>query len=146
MARSHRPRGVPVRALADTSALLAVASPDDQYHGRATELGRHHVKAGGRFVGTTLVLAELQARLLYRRGPVEARRVVGALLHDPAYEWVDASLELVHAALSAWLERFADQRFTLTDAVSFEVMRREKLTAAFAFDDDFVTAGYEVLR
>lgn len=102
--------------------------------------------AGGRFVGTTLVLAELHARLLFRRGPEEARSIVGSLLDDPAYEWVDVTVSLVRAAHSAWLERFADQRFTLADAVSFEVMRRQRLTTAFAFDDNFVTAGFEVLR
>jgi predicted nucleic acid-binding protein len=134
------------RALADTSALLAVASRDDQYHVRATEVGRHHLRAGGRLVSTTLVLSELHARLLYRRGPAEARRIVGILLDDPVYEWLEASAELVRAAVSAWLERFADQHFSLTDAVSFEVMRREKLRTAFAFDDHFLTAGFEVLR
>lgn len=55
-------------------------------------------------------------------------------------------VSLVRAALSGWLERFADQRFSLTDAVSFEVMRRQRLTAAFAFDADFRTAGFEPLR
>ena len=53
---------------------------------------------------------------------------------------------LVRDALSAWLERFRDQRFSLTDAVSFEVVRRERLTTPFAFDRDFATAGFAPLR
>jgi len=134
------------RVLVDTSALLALAHPRDQYHERAVATGRRHLKAGGRFVGTVLVLAELQAHLLFRRGPQDARRIAGALLDDPAYEWVDVPVALVRSATSAWLERFGDQRFTLADAVSFEVMRRQRLTAAFAFDDDFETAGFCVLR
>jgi predicted nucleic acid-binding protein len=123
-----------------------MASRSDQYHVAALELGRRHVRAGGHFVCTTLVLAELQARLLFRRGPAEARSIVGSLLDDPVYEWVDVTVSLVRVAHSAWLERFADQRFSLTDAVNFEVMRRQRLTTAFAFDDDFVAAGFEVLR
>jgi len=52
----------------------------------------------------------------------------------------------VRDAVSAWLERFRDQRFSMTDAVSFEVMRRERLKTAFAFDQDFETAGFGLLR
>jgi len=92
------------------------------------------------------VVAELHSLLLRRRGPDDARRVLGALLADPFHEWLDVSVDLVRSAVRGWLERFADQRFTLTDAVSFEVMRREKLGVAFAFDEDFVTAGFELLR
>jgi len=47
--------------------------------------------------------------------------------------------------MDAWLGRFSDQRFSLTDAVSFEVMRREQISRAFAFDQHFVTAGFELL-
>ncbi len=53
--------------------------------------------------------------------------------------------ELLHEAVAHWLERYADQRFSLTDAVSFEVMRRERLKTAFAYDRDFETAGFELL-
>ena len=134
------------RVLADTSALLALVHPRDQTHRRALALGRRHLADGGRFVGTTLILAELQAHLLQRRGPADARRLVGTLLDDRLYQWVDATEDLVRSAIEGWLERYRDQRFTLCDAVSFEVMRREKLTTAFAFDADFETAGYALLR
>ena len=71
--------------------------------------------------------------------------MIGALLRDPAYDWRDAGVELLESAVTDWLERFADQRFSLTDAVTFELMRRERLRQAFAFDQDFRTAGYELL-
>jgi predicted nucleic acid-binding protein len=47
--------------------------------------------------------------------------------------------------MNRWMLRFADQRFSLTDAVTFELMRTERVTRAFAFDQDFVTAGYSLL-
>jgi predicted nucleic acid-binding protein len=43
------------------------------------------------------------------------------------------------------LARFADQELSLIDAVSFEVMRRNRLTHAFAFDRRFETAGFALL-
>jgi predicted nucleic acid-binding protein len=74
-----------------------------------------------------------------------ARAGLAALLSDPAYQWLDVPVELERVAIESWLGRFSDQRFSLTDAVSFEVMRRERIRRAFAFDQDFVTAGYELL-
>ena len=134
------------RALVDTGALLALAGTRDQYHARARDIAEHHLAAGGSWLGTTLVLAELHGLLVKRAGPEAARRTVAALLDDPIYEWLDASQDLVRSALGGWLERFRDQPFTLTDAVSFEVMRRKRIKRAFAFDEHFVTAGFQLLE
>lgn len=60
--------------------------------------------------------------------------------------WPETEAVRLEAAKGNWLERYADQRFSLTDAVSFELMKREKLTHAFAFDPHFVTAGFALLR
>lgn len=131
--------------LVDTGALLALANPRDQYHPRAVAAGRRLRAEGVRWLGSALVLAELHAHLLRLRGPELARSVLAGLLDDRLFEWRDVTVELVGAATSAWLERFADQRFSLTDAVSFELMRRERIGQAFAFDADFQTAGYELI-
>jgi uncharacterized protein len=145
MSTSIGPQGVTSRVLIDTGALLALASPRDQYHSRAVELGRRFLAGGGRWVGTTLVLAEFHGHLLHRLGGERARALLTQLLQDPVYEWQDASIDLVRGAVGSWLDRYRDQRFSLTDAVSFELMRRERLAVAFAFDQDFVTAGFELL-
>jgi predicted nucleic acid-binding protein len=134
------------RALVDTGALLAVANPRDQYHAEAVAIGRRFLAAGGRWVGTVLVLGELHGHLLQRRGPEVARAHVDELLADPAYEWLDVTAELIGEASERWLGRFRDQPFSLTDAVSFEVMRRARLTTAFAFGHHFEVAGYGRLR
>ena len=70
---------------------------------------------------------------------------VAALLEDPVHEWLPVSSELQRDAITRWLARFPDQEFSLVDAVSFEVMRRNKLTRAFAFDHHFTVAGFELL-
>jgi predicted nucleic acid-binding protein len=134
------------RVAVATSALLALANPRDQYHSQAVATARRFLEGGGRWIGTPLVLAELHTHLLHRRGSNAARTVLGALLTDSAYQWIEVGAGLIRDAAARWLERFPDQRFSLTDAVSFEVMRREKLTAAFAYDRDFETAGFELLK
>ena len=133
------------RAFIDTGALLALAGSRDQYHARAREIAERHIALGGTWVGTTLVLAELHGLLVRRASPAVARQTSWALLNDSAYDWVDATTDLVSTGVGSWLDRYHDQDFTLTDAVSFEVMRRERLRRAFAFDTHFVTAGFELL-
>lgn len=134
-----------MRAAVDTGALLALANPRDQYHEAAVRIARGLLEKGGTLVGTTLVLAELHGHLLRWRPPVAAAAVLRAVTTDRAYRWYDATTDLVDAALQGWIARFADQRFSLTDAVTFELMRRERLKDAFAFDDDFRIAGYRLL-
>jgi predicted nucleic acid-binding protein len=43
------------------------------------------------------------------------------------------------------LEKFADQKLSFTDAVSFALMRRHRLARAFTFDRHFARAGFEIV-
>jgi predicted nucleic acid-binding protein len=61
---------------------------------------------------------------------------------DPAYDWRPVDGELIEAATVNWLLRYADLRLSLADAVTCELMRREKVSTVFAFDHDFVAVGF----
>lgn len=135
-----------MRALVDTSALLALSHARDQYHETAAAIAGRHRSVGGTFVGTTMILAELHGHLLHLRTPAIARAALEHLLADPMNEWLEVDRELVREASANWLARYADQTFTLVDAVNFEVMRRSKLTDAFAFDKHFEIAGFRRLQ
>jgi predicted nucleic acid-binding protein len=130
------------RAAIDTGALLALASPRDQYHARALATAQAHLGIGGRWVGSVLVLAELHGHLLRWRPPNVAHRVMDSVRRDTAYDWRPVDDALIDAATSRWLLRFPDQKFSLTDAVTCELMSRERIDTVFAFDHDFVVAGY----
>jgi hypothetical protein len=131
-----------LRILVDTSALLALSRRQDQYHELAVKFAEQHLNAGGRFLSTSLVLSEFHSHLLYLRGPTAASESLSMLLSDPLHEWADVSAPLIREARERWLVSFADQKLSLVDAVSFEIMRREKLTQAFAFDRHFRIAGF----
>lgn len=135
-----------MRAFIDTSALLALSHARDQHHARAMEIAERHRRAGGTFVGTTLILSEFYSHLLYLRDAAVARAALRHLLDDPIQSWVEVGPGRVREAMSGWLARYEDEAFSLVDAVSFEVMRTGKVTTAFAFDHHFEVAGFELLR
>ena len=41
-----------------------------------------------------------------------------------------------------WLDKLSDQKVNFTDALSFVLMRREKIPEAFTFDRHFEFAGF----
>lgn len=135
-------RAWPMKCLADTSALLAMTLKDDRHHARAKAFLQSHPQA--RFVVTDLILSELVTRL---RARVSADRAVAAarsLLASRRYEVLFVDAVILDGGLQL-MERFADQPLSLADCVSFEVMVRLHLTAAFAFDDDFRKCGFQMV-
>ena len=97
-------------------------------------------------VTTSLVLAESHGLLARRVGASAGfaflRTFTATSGGGGRVVWADE--ELTSAAIDRWLLRYRDQAFSLTDAVSFEVMQREGIREAFAFDEDFVRAGFAI--
>lgn len=130
----------------DTSAWFAALSDRDQDHARAARYYRE-ILTTGRFalVTTNLVIAELHAMLSRRQGPAAGLRLLDGLREDPLHEVVWVTRELHQRAVDRWLRPFADQPFSLVDAVGFEVMRDRGLRTAFSTDHHFKVAGFEVV-
>lgn len=125
----------------DTSAFIASLDPHDQYHPRISD----YLHQGDPLAGITsnLILAELLS-FFSRHGDLRgALRFQQTLLNGPHIRviWVDAYL---HRAASLILEKFSNLHLSFTDASSFAIMRKEKLSDALAFDDDFKRAGFRV--
>src|SRR5579872_2324549 len=63
----------------------------------------------------------------------------------PPNEVVVSSAELEERAESDWLARYADQTFSLADAVSFQVMRERRIREALTLDGHFALAGFVMI-
>lgn len=133
------------RVLVDTGAWLGAFFKRDQYHGAAAALLRRLRAERTQLVVTDLILAETHLHLLRSLGPAGGAAHLETIKADPLVEEVFATRDLQAAALSDWIRRFEDQAFTLTDAVSFAVMRAHRVNSAFTFDQHFRTAGFETL-
>lgn len=125
----------------DTSAWYPIADLDHPDHGRLARALREQIDAGVRIVTTNLVLAESHALILRRIHRAAAPAFLAAV-REPPNVVVFSTPELEAAAERDWLAAFEDQRFSLTDAVSFAVMTERGTDAALALDRHFRTAGF----
>jgi len=125
----------------DSSGWIAAISTRDRRHAEAERTVRDAMQAQTRLVTTNLVLAEVHRWVLFRAGPAAARAVITKIEESASLELTFATQDNHRAALT-WLDRFADQRFSYTDAVSFTVMQATRCPVAFTFDRDFTVAGF----
>ena len=54
--------------------------------------------------------------------------------------------EAINERAWEWLRRHDERSYSYVDATSFEIMRRERITEALAFDGDFSAAGFIEVR
>jgi predicted nucleic acid-binding protein len=132
-------------AFLDTSGWFAALSPREAKHRPARAAYREWIEGGAKLVTTNLVVAEMQILLLRFRGAAEGLRFLDSLYQDPTHQVVFADRDVERAAVDRWLRRYRDQRLSLADAVSFEVMRSRQIRQVLALDDHFELAGFELV-
>ena len=128
-------------AFLDTGYLVAEALGNDQHHAAAR---RHWINVSQDqldLVTTTLVLVETVTFINARGFHSKAVSVWNMLLNSPSVHIIPVDTPLL---LEGWeyFQRHDDKRYSLTDCVSFVVMQNYGIYTAFAFDRDFIQAGF----
>jgi predicted nucleic acid-binding protein len=132
-------------AFLDTSGWFAALSPKEAMHVQARSTYTKWIEGGRQLVTTNLVVAEMQILLSRFRGAAAGLRFLDSLYLDASHDVVFVDRDLERVAVDRWLRRFADQRLSLADAVSFEVMKTRGIRQALALDDHFALAGFDTL-
>ena len=132
-------------AFLDTSGWFAALSPKEARHKASLSAYRGLIERRATLVTTNLVVAEMQILISRFRGATEGLRFLDSLYQDPSHEVVFVDRDTERVAVDRWLRRFTDQRLSLADAVSFEVMKARRLRHALALDTHFELAGFELL-
>jgi len=132
---------VPAELFVDTSGWYPLAVESSPEHRKIADALRRRVRAGARVVTSNLVVAETHALLLRRVGSQVALAFVREVGHPPNLV-IPSTPALEAAAVADWLERFDDQPFSLTDAVSFAIMAERRIPEALALDHHFRVAGF----
>lgn len=127
----------------DTSAFLAISNQQDERHSEAVSAWRRLVDDQELLVTSNYVVVETVALLQSRHGIPAVRRLTQDLLPVVNVEWVDESLHT--AAVSAVLASTRKQSPSLVDCVSFEMVRRSKISQIFSFDKHFTQQGFDLV-
>jgi predicted nucleic acid-binding protein len=126
---------------ADTSLFVAFLNPRDEFHDVAVS---HIADESRRLVTTDWILVELGNFVSKRR----ARRLfvpfVRDLRADPLVEIAPPSSHDFERSLELY-DRRPDKHWSMTDCLSFLVMRKRNLTEALTTDHHFVQAGFKVV-
>lgn len=126
---------------ADTSLFVAFLNARDEYHDLAVDYVRDEANL---LVTTTWVLVELGnfvSRWLARRRYVP---FVRDLREDPLIDIVPPAPDAFERALDLYHRR-PDKHWSMTDCLSFVVMRARRLTDALTTDHHFEQAGFKIL-
>lgn len=123
---------------ADTSYWVALIDRRDQHHSKATELSQH---ISGSIVTTEAVLLETANSFSRPSWRLKAIALINHLLgrNDIVVDKGDW--------LAGWrlFTARADKAWSLTDCISFELMRSRGLTEALSADTHFNQAGFNAL-
>lgn len=129
----------------DTGAFIARYDHADQHHLDAMAIWNKLAKGSTRLLTSNFVLDETFTLIARRAGYAFAATTARAIYDSAAFTILRPDDEDERQALD-WFTRFADQRVSFTDCVSFALMRRNRLKAAFAFDRHFSAAGFVRFR
>jgi predicted nucleic acid-binding protein len=121
---------------------LALELNDDQNHESALAHWLNLVKTSFAIVTTSYIFDETITYLNSRNHHEKAVEVGENLLLSP-------TLELIHVDENLFFEgwtmfqKYQDKRYSLTDCISFIVMKHKELEIALTFDKHFVQAGFK---
>lgn len=128
------------RVFVDTSALLTLLDRSDSRHDAARVCLQG--LADAELVTHGYVVAESLAVVRRRFGVDGATTLLDDVL--PAIEVIPVDA-VVHAAALARYRASLPSGTSFVDNVSFELMARDAIETAFAFDADFISAGIAVI-
>src|SRR3990172_4376995 len=128
----------------DTGAWVAFADKDDAHHKDAFSIFPTLLKSSRALVTSNLVVAEAYILLLNELGHPAALSFLERLKASPRIRKAYSDDDIEEEA-EGILRKYSDQDFSYADAVSFVIMRRQKIKKAFCFDKHFSTANFIVI-
>jgi predicted nucleic acid-binding protein len=115
--------------------------PNDEYHAAAVSLA---AQWRGELLTTDFVLLEVGNHLSPQPSRAVFTRFMRALAHEPRMNIVPASRQWIEIGGTLYESR-GDKSWSLTDCISFEVMRKAGLVDALTADHHFSQAGFQIM-
>ena len=132
------------RVFVDTSAIIALLNATDEYHPKASRLNNELLEEQVRFITTSAVMNEVLdgfSKLYLRRSGIA---YFDAFSQSHYTRMIHVSKPIFLAGVDLFRKR-PDKEWSLTDCISFIVMRRYRLKEALPIDHHFEQAGFRKL-
>ncbi len=127
----------------DTSYLLALEFAKDQNHQASVRHWQRIVANVPPLVTTSYVLDEAVTFFNNRGHHGKAIRVGNTLLYSPSVSLIQVDETLFYEGWQ-YFQQHQGKRYSLTDCISFMVMRKLGAGVAFIFDRHFAQAGFTI--
>jgi predicted nucleic acid-binding protein len=126
---------------ADTSFWAALGNIADDRHEDAKRLWASKPSV---VVTSNHVMGETWT-LLNRRCGHRVAASAAAIRHSAVVRVEHVTAEVEEEAWQ-WLDKRDEREYSFVDATSFALMRKKRISQAYAFDDDFSAAGFVAVR
>lgn len=124
----------------DTSAVYALTDESDKDYKEAKELFTFALSQEHQFALHNYILVEAGALIQRRVGLEQAKKFLKEAAKFHIF-WIDAQM---HRFAEDYFHTHATRKLSFVDCASFVVMHKHGITRAFAFDDDFQKAGFQL--
>jgi len=113
----------------------------DQHHAAALPVWKQIQQDDIRCFTSSFVIEETISLIARRGGYQFAEQIARLLYSSPRLEILRSTRSIELAALG-FFQKYADQKVSFTDCVSFVLMHNHRLTRVFCFDRDFDAPGF----
>ena len=128
----------------DTSAWLALINEADTDHVKAKTIRDNLLRSKKRFIVTDYIIVEIANSLCKTRWRSHAVKLINSIRETDSIEVVEIDKEILGNAWNMYSTR-TDKEWSLTDCVSFVVMKKHGIRDAFTNDLHFEQAGFYIL-
>jgi uncharacterized protein len=133
------------RIFIDTSAWIMLLNKSESGHQEAVRIYENLNRIG--LITSNLIIGETYTWLRIKTGFQAAFGFLQTISRKAELRQIEIiyANALLEQQATLTLEKYADQRFSYADAVSFCIMQNLKIKKAFAYDQHFITAGFQLV-
>ena len=132
-----------MRLFMDTSSLIALNDRSDQYH-KAARSFISHLSPVDDLITSNYIIDETITHLRRTIGVMATVKFAESIFSGKVCQIMYIDHEVEMSAFEIF-KKFSDKVLSFTDCTSFALMKRLGISRAFAFDEDFLAVGFELV-
>jgi uncharacterized protein len=132
------------RVFFDTSFIIALETADDQNHESALKYWQNIITTLPTLVTTSYILGEVVTFFNNRNRHAKAVEIGSRLISSPSIQLIHVDEALFNEAWE-YFTKHEDKSYSLTDCISFIILKRLRIQTSLTFDKHFVQAGFKKL-